>query len=89
MTNRPHRTDHDLPFTHPRGDEGSSVRERTPSQHPSRKSDPNLSLDQRLVSKLAAATELLSKLDKGAPVTLQLRRGENQFFATLRINNGD
>ena len=33
--------------------------------------------------------ELLSKLDKGAPVTLQLRRGENQFFATLRINNGD
>ena len=33
--------------------------------------------------------EMLSKLDKGAPVTLQLRRGENQFFATLRINNGD
>jgi hypothetical protein len=63
MTNRPHRTDRDLPFSQPRSDEGSTVRERTPSQHPSRKSDPNLSLDQRLVSKLAEATELLSKLE--------------------------
>jgi serine protease Do len=32
---------------------------------------------------------LLSKLDKGAPVTLRLKRGEQEFFATLKINNGD
>jgi len=33
--------------------------------------------------------DLLAKLDKGAPVTLQLRRGEAQFFATLRLPNGE
>ena len=32
---------------------------------------------------------LLAKLDKGASVTLRLRRGEQEFFATLKINNGD
>ena len=37
----------------------------------------------------AQINELLAKLDKGAAVTLQLRRGENQFFATLKINNGE
>ena len=64
MTNRPHRTDHDLPLSQPRSDEGSTVRERTPtSPHPNRRSDPNLSLDQRLVSKLAEASELLAKLE--------------------------
>jgi hypothetical protein len=63
MTNRPHRTDLDLPFSSPLSDEGSSVRERgTASQRPGRTSDPNLSLDQRLVSKLAEAAALLAKL---------------------------
>jgi serine protease Do len=32
---------------------------------------------------------LLSKLDKGASVTLRLKRGEQEFFATLKINNGE
>jgi serine protease Do len=31
---------------------------------------------------------LLTKLDKGASVTLRLKRGEQEFFATLKINNG-
>jgi DNA-binding TFAR19-related protein (PDSD5 family) len=64
MTNRPHRTDLDRPFSTPLSDEGSTVRERAPaSQRPSRKSDPNLSLDQRLESKLAEAAALLAKLE--------------------------
>jgi len=37
----------------------------------------------------AQVNELLAKLEKGAAVTLQLRRGDNQFFATLKINNGE
>ena len=32
---------------------------------------------------------LLAKLDKGAPVTLRLKRGEQQFFSTLRLPNGE
>jgi len=32
---------------------------------------------------------LLSKLEKGASVTLRLKRGEQEFFATLKINNGE
>ena len=32
---------------------------------------------------------LLGKLDKGASVTLRLKRGEQEFFATLKINNGE
>jgi serine protease Do len=32
---------------------------------------------------------ILAKLDRGASVTLRLKRGENEFFATLRINNGE
>lgn len=32
---------------------------------------------------------LLSKLDKGASVTFRLKRGEQEFFSTLKINNGD
>ena len=36
----------------------------------------------------AQVNDLLAKLEKGAPVTLQLRRGDNLFFATLKINNG-
>jgi len=31
---------------------------------------------------------LLAKMEKGASVTLQLKRGESTFFSTLRINNG-
>ena len=34
----------------------------------------------------AQVNDLLSKLDKGASVTLQLKRGENTFFATLRVS---
>ena len=32
----------------------------------------------------AQLNDLFAKLDKTAPVTLQLKRGDNQFFATLR-----
>jgi len=32
---------------------------------------------------------LLGKLEKGASVTLRLKRGDQEFFATLRINNGE
>ena len=64
MSNRPDRTDLDRPFSPPLIDEGSSVRERKPAPQPvSRRSDPNLSLDQRLVSKLAEAAALLAKLE--------------------------
>jgi hypothetical protein len=64
MSNRPDRTDLDLRFSPPLSDEGSTVRDRAPaSQRPSRRSDPNLSLDQRLASKLAEAAALLAKLE--------------------------
>ena len=64
MTNRPDRTDLGRSFGTPLHDEGSSVRERTAAvQHPSRKSDPNMSLDQRLESKVAIAAALLAKLE--------------------------
>ena len=33
--------------------------------------------------------DLFAKMEKGASVTLQLKRGENQFFSTLRLLNGD
>jgi len=32
---------------------------------------------------------MLSKMDKGASVTFRLRRGEQEFFSTLKINNGE
>jgi serine protease Do len=32
---------------------------------------------------------LLGKLDKGASVALRLRRGDAQFIATVRLNNGE
>ena len=68
MANRSHRTDVVPPFSNAPNDEGSRVRERrdhAPSvpPAPTRKSDPNLSLDQRLVSKLAEAAALLARLD--------------------------
>jgi len=63
MTNRSDRTDRQSPLSAAPRDEGSSVRERTPAaQHPSRKSDPNMSLDQRLECKVAMAAALLAKL---------------------------
>jgi serine protease Do len=37
----------------------------------------------------AQVNELLAKMDKGAPVTLQLKRGENTFYSTLRLPNGE
>jgi serine protease Do len=37
----------------------------------------------------AQVNEILNKLDKGASVTLQMRRGENVFFSTLRAPNGE
>ena len=32
---------------------------------------------------------VIAKLDTGASVTLQLKRGEQQFFASLRMPNGE
>jgi len=37
----------------------------------------------------AQVNEILAKVDKGAAVTLQMKRGEQQFFATLRAVNGE
>ncbi len=41
------------------------------------------------VKTVAQVNELLAKLDKGASVTFQLKRGEQQFFSTLRMPNGE
>jgi serine protease Do len=30
--------------------------------------------------------DLIAKLDKGAPITFQLKRGDQQFFSSLRVN---
>jgi len=32
---------------------------------------------------------MLTKMEKGASVTLRLKRGEQEFFSTLKINNGE
>ncbi len=37
----------------------------------------------------AQVNELLAKVDKGGSVTLQMKRGEQQFFATVRALNGE
>jgi C-terminal processing protease CtpA/Prc len=37
----------------------------------------------------AQVNESLSKLDKGASVTLQVRRGDNSFYTTLKLGNGE
>jgi hypothetical protein len=68
MTNRSHETDAVSPFSNAQNDEGSCVRERSEcapgvAPLPTRKSDPNLSLDQRLVSKLAEAAAMLARLE--------------------------
>jgi len=33
--------------------------------------------------------DMLSKMEKGASVTLQIKRGEATFYSTLKINNGE
>jgi serine protease Do len=49
-----------------------------------------VSRGQTIEAKSAAQiNDLLAKLEKGAPVTLQLRRGENSFYSTLRLPNGE
>ncbi len=37
----------------------------------------------------AQVNDVLGKVDKGASVTLQMKRGEQQFFATVRALNGE
>jgi len=37
----------------------------------------------------AQINDLLTKLEKGASVTLQLKRGEQTFFSTIRLQNGE
>jgi serine protease Do len=37
----------------------------------------------------AQVNDVLSKVEKGASVTLQMKRGEQQFFATVRALNGE
>jgi serine protease Do len=37
----------------------------------------------------AQVNDVLAKVDKGASVTLQLKRGEQQFFSTLKAVNGE
>ncbi len=41
------------------------------------------------VKSAAQLNELLAKADKGASVTLQIRRGDATFYSTLKINNGE
>ena len=36
----------------------------------------------------AQVNDILAKLDKGASVTLQVRRGDNSFYTTLKLGNG-
>ena len=37
----------------------------------------------------SAGQRVLAKLDKGGSVTLQVRRGDNTFFTTLKLGNGE
>ena len=49
-----------------------------------------VSRGQTIEAKSAAQmNDLLAKMEKGAPVTLQLKRGENTFYSTLRLPNGE
>lgn len=64
MTHRSHLTQFAPSTDSGPAEDGSHVRERAaPSLRPNRESDPNLSLDQRLESKLATAQALLLKLE--------------------------
>jgi len=37
----------------------------------------------------AQVNDYLAKLDKGTPVTFQMRRGEQTFYATLKPGNSE
>lgn len=64
MNNRSRTTDSDPHLSAPLDDGDSHVRERAPSAPAvTRESTPRFSLDERLASKLAKATELLAKLE--------------------------
>ena len=41
------------------------------------------------VKTAAQMNDYLGKLEKGAAVTLRMKRGDNQFYATVRLLNGD
>ncbi len=41
------------------------------------------------VKNAAQLNDLLSKMEKGASVTLQIKRGDATFYSTLKINNGE
>ncbi|HLW11254.1 MAG TPA: DegQ family serine endoprotease [Casimicrobiaceae bacterium] len=41
------------------------------------------------VKSAAQVNEYLAKLDKGASVTLQVRRGDNAFYTTLKLGTGE
>ena len=41
------------------------------------------------VKSAAQLNELLAKAEKGASVTLQIRRGDGTFYSTLKVNNGE
>jgi len=41
------------------------------------------------VKSAAQVNEYLAKLDKGASVTLQVRRGDNAFYTTLKLGAGE
>jgi serine protease Do len=41
------------------------------------------------IKSAAQVNDLLAKLEKGASVTFQLKRGDQQFFSTLRMPNGE
>jgi serine protease Do len=37
----------------------------------------------------AQVNDILAKLEKGASVTFQVRRGDNSFYTTLKLGNGE
>ena len=63
MNNRSRTTPSDPPHSVPLNDEESHVRERKTLPPVTRKSDPSLSLNERLESKLAEAAARLAKLE--------------------------
>ena len=47
------------------------------------------SLNDAEAKSAAQVNDILAKLDKGASVTLQVRRGDNSFYTTLKLSNGE
>ena len=79
MTHRSHRNEFATPTGLTAGDESSRIRERAPApRRVNREPDPELSLDQRLESKLARARALLTRLEP------QDARARLLHIATLR-----